>query len=102
MGRHVSLLPFGVLSCANISRQLDMLYLSLYSVQNAGAVIGKGGKNIKALRTDVSTCLSFPLSPPHPPLIGGWCSYFPPSPIFMGGWGLLLTAKVKIGCGGPF
>lgn len=26
----------------------------LYS-QNAGAVIGKGGKNIKALRTDVST-----------------------------------------------
>lgn len=25
------------------------------SLQNAGAVIGKGGKNIKALRTDVST-----------------------------------------------
>lgn len=27
------------------------------SLQNAGAVIGKGGKNIKALRTDVSTLL---------------------------------------------
>lgn len=27
------------------------------SLQNAGAVIGKGGKNIKALRTDVSTRL---------------------------------------------
>lgn len=25
-----------------------------FSLQNAGAVIGKGGKNIKALRTDVS------------------------------------------------
>lgn len=30
----------------------------LYS-QNAGAVIGKGGKNIKALRTDVSTFYTF-------------------------------------------
>lgn len=27
---------------------------SAFSLQNAGAVIGKGGKNIKALRTDVS------------------------------------------------
>lgn len=26
----------------------------VFVVQNAGAVIGKGGKNIKALRTDVS------------------------------------------------
>lgn len=29
------------------------------SVQNAGAVIGKGGKNIKALRTDVSTPIKY-------------------------------------------
>ena len=28
--------------------------ISFYLLQNAGAVIGKGGKNIKALRTDVS------------------------------------------------
>lgn len=34
---------------------------SLYS-QNAGAVIGKGGKNIKALRTDVSTSILNTLS----------------------------------------
>lgn len=29
------------------------------SLQNAGAVIGKGGKNIKALRTDVSTLTQY-------------------------------------------
>lgn len=29
-------------------------HTSALSLQNAGAVIGKGGKNIKALRTDVS------------------------------------------------
>lgn len=34
---------------------------SLYS-QNAGAVIGKGGKNIKALRTDVSTSILYTLN----------------------------------------
>lgn len=31
-----------------------VLFWFLYLFQNAGAVIGKGGKNIKALRTDVS------------------------------------------------
>lgn len=30
------------------------LSFALCLLQNAGAVIGKGGKNIKALRTDVS------------------------------------------------
>lgn len=34
---------------------LHLFIKKFFSSQNAGAVIGKGGKNIKALRTDVST-----------------------------------------------
>lgn len=37
-------------------QQCSPLFIKIFfSSQNAGAVIGKGGKNIKALRTDVST-----------------------------------------------
>uniref|UniRef100_A0A8B9JXF2 Heterogeneous nuclear ribonucleoprotein K-like n=1 Tax=Astyanax mexicanus TaxID=7994 RepID=A0A8B9JXF2_ASTMX len=34
----------------------------LLQSKNAGAVIGKGGKNIKALRTDVMMCCSYRLA----------------------------------------